>query len=147
MGKQTGATGDGWQAAQSWLENTKRDLPRIAGVVDQAIHEKIAEVARDLIRQGRIAPPSGNGGNTLMDTEEYVDRIAAFQNADGSWRVGLPDEQHPRGDVNLQDLYVYLEYGTSRMPARPHIGAAGRSVLATGQIGAILIAMGFELRG
>jgi hypothetical protein len=57
----------------------------------------------------------------LIATGRYVNSIQPLQQPDGSWVVGVPEEPLGAGSkYTLRDLARWLEYGTQRMPARPH---------------------------
>ena len=57
----------------------------------------------------------------LIATGRYVNSIQAMQQKDGGWIVSIPDEPlRPGSKHTLKDLARWLEYGTLRMPARPH---------------------------
>ncbi len=57
----------------------------------------------------------------LIATGRYVNSIQAMQQKDGTWLVSVPDEPlRPGSKHTLKDLARWLEYGTLRMPARPH---------------------------
>ncbi len=80
---------------------------------------------------------------TLISTGTYVRNIRVFHRRDRalrmrSWRVDLPPTMHARtpegriSPITLQELAAIQEYGTTRVPARPHWRpywmAAGRRV-------------------
>ncbi len=56
----------------------------------------------------------------LIATGIYISKIGARQNEKGDWSAGLPNELHEEHNVNLQDLWSWLEFGTDNMVARPH---------------------------
>lgn len=57
----------------------------------------------------------------LIATGRYVSSIQPIPQPDGSWVVGVPNESLRAGSkYTLQDLARWLEYGTQKMPARPH---------------------------
>lgn len=58
-------------------------------------------------------------GRILIATGFYLSQIGAYY--DGSeWFAGVPDLPHSSG-IPLPDLWNWLEFGTEKMPARPHI--------------------------
>lgn len=66
---------------------------------------------------------AGLDQRTLIATGEYVDSIyVEEQQGQGviTISVTLPDRAHEATGINLRLLSRYLEYGTTRMPARPH---------------------------
>ena len=70
----------------------------------------------------------------LMATTEYIDKIGVYEDPSGSRYVGIPDEKHepPEGGgpaVDLKDLAKWLEFGTIKMPARPHFGPVHRRMM------------------
>jgi len=63
----------------------------------------------------------GQDPRILIATGNYVNSIRAIQQGDGSWVVGIPATPLRSGSkYTLKDLARWLEYGTHRMPARPH---------------------------
>lgn len=56
----------------------------------------------------------------LIATGRYVNSIQPVQKPDGSWEVAVPATPLGNGKHTLKDLARWLEYGTRRMPARPH---------------------------
>lgn len=102
------------------------DLPR-------TLAEEFADDLKRLIEQQSFAwvPLSagyarrknmlGQDPRILIATGRYVNSIRPVQAADGSWVVGVPPEPlHGGSRYTLQDLARWLEFGTKRMPARPH---------------------------
>lgn len=51
---------------------------------------------------------------------DFVKAIGVYPTADGQPRIGFPeDDYHPRAKIGLRLLARFLEFGTSKMPARP----------------------------
>lgn len=109
--------------------------PRIESEFDQAARRVAEEVAKRVKQRIRSqayghAPLSpkyrawkikkGLSPKILIATGQYVGSIRAWKEGRGSWHAGVtPGARHSSG-VDMQQLAVWLEYGTSRMPARPH---------------------------
>lgn len=113
--------------------------------VDQVVDEEMEESANSLadlvksvlLRQAYTWKPlserylawkkrEGLDLRTLIATKTYVQSIRAVpRKRKGeivSWGVGPghPNEKHGPSGLRLHDLARLLEYGTRRMPARPH---------------------------
>lgn len=57
----------------------------------------------------------------LIATHEYIDAIEVEPLPDGSgYRIGVGNKVHSGSGVSMRDLARWLEFGTSKMPARPH---------------------------
>lgn len=57
----------------------------------------------------------------LMRSSEYVDSIQIFKQGRRIWGVGIPvRKKSHKKTLEMWKLAHYLEYGTKRMPARPH---------------------------
>lgn len=56
----------------------------------------------------------------LIATQYYLLRIGVYEDGDTIF-AGVPDETHVYSNVNLRDLSNWLEFGTERMPPRPHL--------------------------
>lgn len=61
----------------------------------------------------------------LIATGYYVDRITVLNGGPGVYFVGVPNEAAPNG-VSLTELSTWLEFGTTRMPPRPHFEPADK---------------------
>jgi hypothetical protein len=57
----------------------------------------------------------------LIATGRYVNSIQPIEQPDGTWLVSVPEEPlRPGSRYTLRDLARWLEFGTQKMPARPH---------------------------
>lgn len=120
------ATGPGWTEARAWLVAASKHLRKVFGYIQRDAAREAARLAKKAIRGGAVQPPS-QIGPTLMKTRAYVNAIGARKSREGFWYVGLPEsKRHPHSDLKFDELYQYLEFGTSRMPPRPHLRPAAR---------------------
>jgi len=101
--------------------------------LDQRLAEEFADDLKQTIERQIItwAPLSsgyakkkkmlGLDSRILIATGRYVRSIRAEKQLDGSWQVAVPNTPlTPAGKYTLQDLAKWLEFGTKKMPARPH---------------------------
>jgi hypothetical protein len=70
-------------------------------------------------KAGKVA--QGLDPRILIATREYLDSIQVTKLiGEYGYRVGVPNRIHSGSNISLRDLARMLEFGTSRMPARPH---------------------------
>ena len=64
----------------------------------------------------------------LIATEDYIESIGIQEVREGKTdlrvRVGVPNATHESSGLNYNKLGRIHEYGTSKIPARPHWGPA-----------------------
>ena len=56
----------------------------------------------------------------LIATGDYVNSIIPHRIRRGVWGVGVENRNHIDSDIPLRVLARWLEFGTSKSPARPH---------------------------
>ena len=108
-------------------------------IVFETCGEEAARVA-DMVRKEIDAQPfwwqplneaykeqkdrAGLNTDMLKATEEYSESIGIQESQRGKKkfriRVGVPNRRHETSDINLNDLGAIHEYGTERIPRRPH---------------------------
>ena len=83
----------------------------------QTFGEETVTELQQIILSGQIAPPKVGGGVTFVDTGNYV-------NSYDTVTTGVSMGLGPTGDnknMPNADLADLLEFGSSIMPARPHV--------------------------
>jgi len=101
--------------------------------LDQRLAEEFADdlkatIERQIITWVPLSKPYatrkrmlGLDPRILIAKGTYVRSIRPEKQLDGSWQVAVPNTPLKVGSkYTLQDLARWLEFGTKRMPARPH---------------------------
>lgn len=123
---------------------SEKSIAQAALIVDAAMVE-VADKAKAEILSNHINPPTiKKDGITLVDTGEYVEKIHSRRVSQRLWYIGLPDGVHASG-VSYRNMWMWLRYGTARMPARPHIDTAFGTALKI--VIDRLRASGFKVKG
>lgn len=101
---------------------------------DKWVAEKIADLTRTAVKEQRwkhkwkpLNPKykawkirKGLDPRILIAYGYYINSIKVYR-SNKDWVVGVdPFQIHPKTGIRMKKLARYLEYGTSRMPARPH---------------------------
>jgi len=113
------------------FEGSTRYLRKVATLLAESVQDTI-------LYQINIKPPlsdawlerkrrEGYDLRILVMTQEYVDNISVIETPTPRSRggtfevsVGFPNKPHSRAKVAFAQLMLWLEYGTRKMPARPH---------------------------
>lgn len=127
-----------WQSVKSFFSFSRKKTNKIISDELKDSAEDIAETVRTIIlkQQYKWVPLSERylawkkkkklDQRILIATHEYVNSIQAIpkekKGKTVAWSVGPghPDTIHKPSKMRLHDLARLLEYGTRRMPARPH---------------------------
>ncbi len=121
-----------------WLRNRVRLLMKRAVVLEQGFQRFMAERIAEHLKNGifrqkwksrwkRLSPKylkwkkrKGLDTRILLAHHYYISSITVYRSG-GDWVVGVkPFQKHPATGVRMEKLARFLEFGTSRMPPRPH---------------------------
>ena len=123
------------------IEEYRQELEKRAITLDKAqsgfdkwIAEKIADLTKTAIKEQRWKNKwkplnsqykawkikKGLDPRILIAYGYYLNSIKVYKSGK-DWVVGVdPFQIHPKTGIRMKKLARYLEYGTSKMPARPH---------------------------
>ena len=126
---------------QIMIEEYKKEFEKRVGILvrvekgfDKWIAEKIADLTKTAIKEQRwkykwkpLNPQykawkmrKGLDPRILIAYGYYINSIKTYKSG-RDWVVGVdPFQIHPKTGIRMKKLARYLEYGTSKMPARPH---------------------------
>ena len=122
----------------NWIRKRTHLLLRRARHIEKGYEKKMAEYIAEYLRKGifrqkwksRWKPLSekyhgyklrkGLDTRILLAYHYYVNSITAYRSG-SDWVVGIkPFQKHPKTGIAMEKLAKFLEFGTRKMPARPH---------------------------
>ncbi len=122
----------------NWIRKRTYLLLKGARRIEKGYEKRMAEYIAEYFRRGifrqkwksRWKPLSekyrryklrkGLDTRTLLAYHYYVNSITAYRSGN-DWVVGAkPFQKHPKTGIPMEKLARFLEFGTRRMPARPH---------------------------
>lgn len=126
-------TGSGWTEALDWIRWAKDSLQATAEGMLKVIAEETADDLKTAIEAQTLplAPLSpgylawkaymGRDTRILIAFGFYVWAITAFEMGKWVWAAGWQEAIHPPSGLPYSRLWAFLEYGTAKIPARPHV--------------------------
>lgn len=107
-------------------EDILKKLLAMPAKADRAVEVALSETAKAvvgrfqrMILNNEVRPPKKRGrGPTLYDEGRYVQSFRAFRTGKGLLKFRFVGMNRHMGNAALADL---LEYGTKKVPARPHL--------------------------
>ena len=122
----------------NWIRERTHLLLRRARRIEKGYERRMAEYIADYLRKGilrqkwknRWAPLNekyrryklrkGLDTRILLAYHYYINSITAYRSGN-DWVVGTkPFQKHPKTGLPMEKLARFLEFGTRKMPARPH---------------------------
>ncbi len=112
---------NGFAEGQAAIRQNLRDLPNIAEEALLAMGDKAIEKLRSDAYAGRFGSSKADG-LSLIDLENYINSYKASSAGRLSMQINPEGQNQHMSNAELAEL---LEYGTTKMPAIPHIRILG----------------------
>jgi hypothetical protein len=101
-----------WEKMEKFIRTLPETFKKPA---EKLLFELAVETAKALKKQIRT--------QRMIDSGRYYKATDVYKEHRGSYYAGVPDEPHDKNNpksINLRELAVLLELGTSKMHPRPH---------------------------
>jgi len=123
---------DGWKGFTMHLQGAIANLPKDAGkVVEEGARHAVGKVVESIDRQSRRWTPLSPYWlrekerrkwdlRILLATHFYRNHMDAYKMDKYKWLAGVPAITHEPSGLPITSIYHFMEFGTGRIPARPH---------------------------